>query len=69
LVWATAALAASQVLDLLDRRSQARTPVDHDDPVASAGATLELSPDSWTWRRRWWGQHPACACAQRAVAV
>jgi len=62
-VWATAALAVTQVLDLLDRQAGGRSPDDPDGPVACLGASLELAPPAWTWRRRWWGPHPACTCA------
>jgi hypothetical protein len=68
LVWATAALAVSQILELLDRRSRSISPV-ADTALASLGATLELSPEAWTWRRRWWGQHPACICATHPTTV
>jgi hypothetical protein len=62
LVWAAAALATNQSLELLDRLAQSRSPADHERPVASLGATLELSADCWNWRRRWWGRHSACVC-------
>lgn len=52
---ATAALAAGQVLSLLDG-----------DSPATVNGTLELRPD-WRLRRRGWAPHPDCGCSWRQV--
>jgi hypothetical protein len=51
---ATAAVAAGQVLALLDEGSP-----------ATVNGTLELSLSDWRLRRRGWAPHPACGCSWR----
>jgi len=51
---ATAALAAGQVLGLLDG-----------DRPATVNGTLELRLRDWRLRRRGWSAHPACGCSWR----
>lgn len=57
-VWAAVAAATSQVLAWIDGGA------DHERTARSrsAGASLELEPGDWIWRRRWWGPHPQCGC-------
>lgn len=51
---ATAAVAAGQLLALLDSGSP-----------ATVNGTLELRSSDWRLRRRGWSPHPACGCAWR----
>ncbi len=59
LALATAALAAAQVLAVLDTRGQ-HLP-------AAANGTLELVLPDWQWRRRGWPPSPACTCGSAAM--
>jgi hypothetical protein len=52
---ATAALAASQALEFLDRAP--------DGTIPTVNGTLELVLPDWQWHRRTWRPHHACICA------
>lgn len=52
LAWSVAAVAAEQVLHLVDQRPG----------VAVLDGTLEHVPPDYRWRRRSWSRHPACPC-------
>ncbi len=57
LAWSVAAVAAEQVLHLVDQRPG----------VAVVDGTLEHVPPDYRWRRRSWSRHPACPCSLLAA--